>query len=573
MKSSIKVQDVLKDTFSEKGPGSITCEVNAKVLKIINNSGLEKAAASASDGDIQKIADMFTRNIKLMNKGVDNINCDIKKGGAKSRSKKGGDNVSPSDMFLVGENTSSKSGGARGGMPRASRRTRTRTSPSEEEGSDDDTGSEEEVGPPQTPQMFPGNGQSTGTGFGNMGTGFGNTGTGFGNTNPNAGQNPFSNTQTPSTNTQPPSTNTQPPSTDNEGPRSGFESRAQAYPASRAQLVRRPAAVNAVAPLDQQLMDGAMEAVAALDNYDFMSMMYLALVTGTFQSAGLIAATIDSAVGGTGWMIGLTPLADVCGIGSNAARRHVAGWLSVGPECQVAQGQWEVLIMGMAVMTSTILIILSARSARRIASNIRNASPTTVIMELSMTGVTVVANQLRGCERGEVSPPIEERSSIMQILISPINGIANLSGRLFRAAGGLFRSNPELLVAEPTNQPQAITSVAAPAPSPAPTSAPTPAPTASTPIGRTTGTTNGVEQNQMSEQELRAARVAHFDNANSPNDSTGGRNKRRTRRRKSKASKKQRKTRRKISKKARKTKKAKKSKKSKKAKKSRKLKK
>ena len=186
-------------------------------------------------------------------------------------------------------------------------------------------------------------------------------------------------------------------------------------------------------------------------------------------------------------------------------------------------------------------------------------------MELSMTGVTVVANQLRGCERGEVSPPIEERSSIMQILISPINGIANLSGRLFRAAGGLFRSNPELLVAEPTNQPQAITS--APAPSPAPTSAPTP-----TPIERTTGTNNGqVAQDELTQDELRAARVARFDN--SANDSTGGRNKRRTRRRKSKASKKQRKTRRKISKKARKTKKAKKSKKSKKAKKSRKSKK
>ena len=553
-----KVQDVLKDTFSEKGPGSITCQVNAKVLKIINNSGLEKAAASASDGDIKKIADMFNHNIKLMSKAADDIKCDMKKGGAKSRSKKGGDNVSPSDFFFVGENKSSKSGGARGGMPRASRRRTTRP-PSEEEESEDESGTEEEDGPPQTPQLFPGNGQSTGTGFGN-------TGTGFGNTNPNAGQNPFSNTQTPSTNTQQ-------PSTDNEGPRSGFDSRAQPYPASRTRLVRRPAAVNAVAPLDQQLVDGAMEAVAALDNYDFMSLMYLTLVTGTLHTTGLIAATIDYTVGTAGWMIGLTPLADVCGIGSNAARRHVAGWLSVGPECQVAQGQWEVLIMGMAVMTSTILIILSARSSRRIASSTRNSSPTKQIMELSMTGVTVVSNQLRGCERGEVSPPIEERSSIMQILISPINGIANLSGRLFRAAGGLFRSNPELLVAEPTNQPQAITSVAAPAPTSAPTSAPTPAPTASTPIGRTTGTTNGVAQNQMSEQELRAARVAHFDNANSPNDSTGGRNKRRTRRRKSKASKKQRKTRRKISKKARKTKKAKKSKKSKKAKKSRKLKK
>ena len=555
-----EVQRVLKDTFSEKGPGSITCEVNAKVLKIINNSGLEKAAASASDGDIKKIADMFNHNIKLMSKAADDIKCDMKKGGAKSRSKKGGDNVSPSDFFFVGENKSSKSGGARG-------RRRTTRPPSEEEESEDESGTEEEDGPPRTPQMFPGNGQSTGTGFGNTGTGFGNTGTGFGNTNPNAGQNPFSNTQTPSTNTQQPSTNTQQPSTDNEGPRSGFDSRARPYPASRTELVRRPAAVNAVAPLDQQLVDGAMEAVAALDNYDFMSMMYLTLVTGTLHTTGLIAATIDYTVGTAGWMIGLAPLQDVCGIGSNVARRHVAGWLSVGPECQVAQGQWEVLIMGMAVLTSTILIILSARSSRRIASSTRNSSPTKQIMELSMTGVTVVANQLRGCERGEVSPPIEERSSIMQILISPINGIANLSGRLFRAAGGLFRSNPELLVAEPTNQPQVITSVAAPAPSPAPTSAPTP-----TPIERTTGTNNGqVAQDELTQDELRAARVARFDN--SANDSTGGRNKRRTRRRKSKASKKQRKTRRKISKKARKTKKAKKSKKSKKAKKSRKSKK
>ena len=546
-----KVQDVLKDTFSEKGPGSITCQVNAKVLKIINNSGLEKAAASASDGDIQKIADMFTRNIKLMNKGVDNINCDIKKGGAKSRSKKGGDNVSPSDMFLVGENTSSKSGGARGGMPRASRR---RLEQQQQQSQDESSDSEDE-GPPQTPEMFPGNGQSTNNGFGqSTGTGFG-----FGNTNPNAANNPFSNnTQTPSTNTQTPSTNTQ---TTNEAPRSGFESRAQPYPNDASGLVRRPTAVPTVVPMADELVHGAMEAVAALDNYDFLSLTYLTLVTGTLHYTGAIASTIDSVVGATGVMLGLTPLDTVCGIGSNAAKRHITGWISLGPECQVAQGQWEVLIMGMAVMTTTLLIILSARTSRRISPTTRNANVPAQIVELSMTGVTVVANQLRGCERGEESPPIEERSAIMRILVNPINGLANLAGRLFTSAGGLFRTNPELIATEPTNQIQGVTSVAAPAP------------TASTPIGRTTGTNSGVAQNQMNNAELRAARVARFENANSPNDSTGGRNKRRTRRRKSKASKKQRKTRRKISKKARKTKKAKKSKKSKKAKKSRKLKK
>ena len=547
-----EVRHLLNDTFSEEGAGSITCQVNAKVLKIINNSGLEKAAASASDGDIQQIADMFTRNIKLMNKGVDNINCDIKKGGAKSRSKKGGVNVSPSDMFLVGENTSSKSGGARGGMPTASRSRRRQ----QQQQSQDDESESDEDGPPNTPpNLFPGNGQSTNTGFGQS------TGTGFGNTNPNAENNPFSNnTQTPSTNTQ----------TTNEAPRSGFESRAQPYPNDPSGLVRRPAALSTVAPMPDQLIQGAMEAVAALDNYDFLSVTYLTLVTSTLHYTGVIAATIDGVVGTVGTTIGLTPLDTVCGIGSNAARRHMTGWISLGPDCQVAQGQWEVLIMGMAVMTSTILIILSARTSRRISPSTRTASVPAQIVELSMTGVTVVANQLRGCERGEESPPIEERSAIMRILLDPINGLANLAGRLFTSAGGLFRSNPELITTEPTNQIQGVTSVAAPAP--APTAAPVPT-AAPTPIGRTTGSTNGVAQNQMNNAELRAARVARFENANSPNDSTGGRNKRRTRRRKSKASKKQRKTRRKISKKARKTKKAKKSKKSKKAKKSRKLKK
>jgi hypothetical protein len=543
-----EVQGVLKDTFSEKGPGSITCQVNAKVLKIINNSGLEKIAAGASDKDIKKIADMFTHNINLMNKAVDNIKCDIKKGGAKSRSKKGGDNVSPSDFFFVGENKSSKSGGARGGMPRASRR-RAQQQQQEDSEDEDESESEEENGPPQTPVMFPGNGQSTGTGFG------------FGNTNPNAANNPFSN------NTQTPSTNTQTPSNNNQASAADFENRTRAYPTNHTQLIRRPEVVNAVQPLDQQLMDGAMEAVSALDNYDFMAMTYLTLLTGTLHYTGSIAATIDYAIGAVGSMIGLTPLDTVCGIGSNAARRHAAGWITLGPECQVAQGQWEVLILGMAVMTTTLLIIISARSSRRIAATTRSASASTVVMELSMTGVTVLANQLRGCERGEESPPLEERSSIMQMLISPINGLANLSGRMFRAAGGLFRSIPQLVMTQPNNQTQAITSVAAPTPVAAATATATATPT---PIGRTTGTNNGrVAQSQMSEDDLRAARIARFDNGNS----TGGRNKRRTRRRKSKASKKQRKTRRKISKKARKTKKAKKSKKSKKAKKSRKSKK
>ena len=535
-----EINDVLEKTYSTSGPGKITCKVNNDIVKLVNNSGLLKAAQNISDEELTQLASVLEKNIKNMNAALSSLTCKAK-GGAKKRSKKGGAEDSKFAIFLDG----TTSGGSKGGMPRRTTRGRTsrRTTAQDEEEEEDEEG-----------QLESEEDQSVSTSAtGTSSRGRRGTRAAPQSAPANIGADAGVNFETPMSPQYSPTT---PP---------GRTAR-QAGPSPLGQS--RPATV--IADTMPSNVGTAQDMMANLDGYEILSIFYLALINGVLVGTGAYAAAIDNVAGTAGEMIGLPDLNAVCGVAQREVRAQGARYLRTGIECLEAQQRWEQLLISLGVIVFVVLAIISSRGTRRIDPTARSRGTMAMTYEMSMAGVTTLADYMRGVPKGSAPPPPDSRSLASRVLSNPINALANLASNMWAAAAGLFRSSEPQTAAAPSGRVLALEDMPSPPP-------PSRQASASASSGNRIGFPGDSVQPQ-DQAAIRAARLARLggipdtrprsesvssDITDDGSDTEGGRKKRRTRRRKSKAkkAKKARKTRRKAPKKTRKAKKAKKGKK------------
>lgn len=102
-----KITDVLKEVNANDG---ITCKVNNKIVKILMNSGLEKAAKNMSDSEIEEVAAIISKNAANIRSAANNLTCSLKGGG---KWKGGSDDSLEDFIFINGDGHKNKKGGAR----------------------------------------------------------------------------------------------------------------------------------------------------------------------------------------------------------------------------------------------------------------------------------------------------------------------------------------------------------------------------------------------------------------------------------------------------------------------------
>ena len=525
-----EINSVLQETYSS-GPGKITCQVNDKIVKLVNESGLLQAAQSISDDDLKVVADLFEKNIKNMNAFISSGAISCQKGGRKKRTKKGGSSDG-FGIFLDG----TTSGGSRGGMPgRRSTRGRSRRSAPEEEEEEEVEEEEISVTTEDTGRSSRSRRRAPESAPADLGM-------------EDAGIN-FETPQSPNY-----SPTTPPPQTSR---RAGPTPIPVARASDRVIANTMPTSVNV-----------GQDMIADLDGYQMLALFYIALINGVLTGTGAYAAAIDTVAGAAGSAIGLPDLNSVCGIAEREVRTQGSRYLRTGIECMEAQQRWEQLLITLGVMVFVIIAVLSARGTRRIDATARTRGPTAMMYEMSMASVTSLADYMRGVPKGAALPDPETQSTAARILANPINGLANLAGRTWQAASGIFRT-PPTAIASPA--PLALEDIPSPPP---------PSRQASTvaPSGNTLGVP-GAAVTSRDMEDIRQLRLAALqgqgtrarsgsisDLSDGESDDEGQigqgrRKKRKTRRRKAnkaKKSKKGRKTRRKAPKKTRKAKKGKK---------------
>ena len=97
---------VLNEANTKDG---ITCKVNNKIVKILMNSGLEKAAKNMSDSELEQVAAIISKNAANISSAANNLTCSLKGG----RRKRGGNKPLKDFLFIDGDGNENKKGGAR----------------------------------------------------------------------------------------------------------------------------------------------------------------------------------------------------------------------------------------------------------------------------------------------------------------------------------------------------------------------------------------------------------------------------------------------------------------------------
>lgn len=504
-----KIQDQvtseLRSVYSEDGPGHITCRTNDNIVKIVMDSGLVQAAENISDSELKVFASVMDKNISAMNSALGSLTC-AKQGGRRRRRGGGSD-----DDVLVFVDGKSSGGSGKGRGVR--RRPAAQKSTEEEEGED---GEEDDI--------------SVGDTSGSA----------------DSRQAPMS----------------APAQLGNRDANFGY---APATPRSRTgERTGRPGSREIGDPMPSSIGQ-AQDMIGDLDNYQILSLFYLALINGALIGTGAYSAMIDTVAGGIGSAVGLPDLQSVCGLGNRQVRDYASQYARFGMDCQTAQQRWEQLLISLGICTFAILAVLSSRLSRRVDSSAISRGPRAMIYELSMSGVNSLGDYLRGVPKGSAPPTEERRSQLQRVLSNPIDGLARLAGGLQRSAANLWSSRaraaetPQRRADPPALLQDAVT-------------------VEDTTISATPGTPVRAQdtdelrrrrleylaQRQQSERE-RSDSLSSISDGEEGEEKEGGRKRRKTHRRKAKKAKKVRTTRKKAPK--RKTVKAKKAKKTKKAKK------
>lgn len=91
-----EITDVLKKAYANNG---ITCKVNNEIVKILMNSGLEKAAKNMSDSELEQVAVILSKNAENISSAANSLTCSLKGG----RRKWGGSKQFEDFLFIDGK--------------------------------------------------------------------------------------------------------------------------------------------------------------------------------------------------------------------------------------------------------------------------------------------------------------------------------------------------------------------------------------------------------------------------------------------------------------------------------------